>query len=116
MTERIGRMSAVMQELVSGAHSTRDGVFNTLDAVGRRTRSAHAALVDRVRTLRTEPADPPDEASEAAAAGRDTRFDPEDEWELSVRGANAAPADSTGFGPRAGREADDEEFPQTWLR
>ena len=112
-----GRMAAVMDELVSGAHSTRDGVINSLDAVGRRTRAANAALVAHVRglTLDREPGRPgPVEGSDGARE-RDTRFDPEDEWELPGRGAQPAAA-APGASPRQSSDDDDEDYPQTWLR
>ena len=101
-----GVMRDVMQDLVSGAHSARDGVINTLDAVGRRTRAANAALADRVRALQlTRPE-------------RDTRFDPEDEWELPAPVTGTARTTGT-VGPRADRDAyedDENEDSRTWLR
>jgi hypothetical protein len=104
-------MAAVMQDLVSGARSARDGVFNTLDAVGRQTRAANAALVEHVRGLTlTRAPDPPEQPVEPE---RDTRFDPEDEWELPVRRTEPGPA-ATAAAPRD--DTDDDEFSQTWLR
>ena len=110
ITDRADAMSAVMGELVAGAHSARDAVVNTLDAVGRRTRAANAALVARVReqALAGAPARP--DRSGEAAAERDTRFDPEEGWE--------PPPDSDRAGDhRQSRDQDEEEdYPQTWLR
>lgn len=106
ITDRADAMSAVMGELVAGAHSARDAVVNTLDAVGRRTRAANAALVARVRELAGAPA--ADRSGEAAAE-RDTRFDPEEGWELPP---DSAPARDH----RQPRDPDEEDDPQTWLR
>jgi hypothetical protein len=106
-------MTAVMDELASSARSARDGIFNTLDAVGRQSRAANAALVEHVRGL-TIGYEPAQTAADRTEPERDTRFDPEDEWELPARSGDAL----TGSGPTASRagQDDDEDFPQTWLR
>lgn len=113
------RVRATLDDLVAGARSDRDGVFNTLDAVSRRTEAASAHLVAEAERLiadrRAAPADVagvPDRPVE-----RDTRFDPEDEWELAS-GALAGGA-AAGNTPRAGRDEyndDDDGGPHTWLR
>lgn len=107
-----------MDDLVAGARSVRDGVFNTLDAVARQSRSANAALVEHVRglTIGYEPAQPagPDPAPE-----RDTRFEPEDEWRLPARSGDLASGTGPSGAPpapRGSQDEDDDDFPQTWLR
>jgi hypothetical protein len=125
-------MSTLMDGLVNEARASRDSTFNALDAVEReslRNSQRLAGQVDHyvqvhetslaqilrleVPRLLAEQADPGREPSVGAPA-RDTRFDPEDQWELDPAAASpsaAAPA------PRHAQDADDDNgYPDTWLR
>jgi hypothetical protein len=129
-------MSDVMDRLVAGARGARDAQFNTLDAVDRQARAAGVALAARIesiiashRSARRRAGDEQAGDEQAVVRGRcDTRFYPEDEWEL------ARPSTPpSGAGPRAGRrdadsdsdsdgdsdsdsDSDSEDYPPTWLR
>jgi len=116
------RLSVVMDGLVSDARSTRDGVFNTLDAVDRQTKLSSQSLARQVQRFCAEQAAAA-RAERASATTRDARFDPEDEWD--VRGPSAvasgaaaatgrAVADSSDTGPE--RNDDTDNYPDTWLR
>jgi hypothetical protein len=125
-------MSALMDGLVNEARASRDSTFNALDAVEReslRNSQRLAGQVDRyvqvhetslaqilrleVPRLLAEQAEPGREPS-TGAPERDTRFDPEDQWELDSAAASpssAAPA------PRRAQDSDDDDgYPDTWLR
>ena len=103
-----GTLAGMMDQLVAGARSARDGAFNTLDAIDRQTRTAmrdiQQTLAQFVEAERNRQADP-------SAEERDARFDPE-EWEL--------PAATNGPPPQPSRQRDDQgdedEYPETWLR
>jgi hypothetical protein len=120
-----GRMAAVMDRLVVGARSSRDGKFNSLDAVDRQTRAASVALSARIESIiaANRPAQP-ERADADAPPGteRDARFDPEDEWELTdpssrgtTRPAAGGAQPSSGFRQRPD-DGDSEDHPPTWLR
>jgi hypothetical protein len=121
------RMTAVMDQLVSGARASRDGVVNTLDAVERKSRAANASLAQQVAKIC---ADHPKQPARATADPpqlivdeRDTRFDPEDEWDVAGPSTSAiisgAAASNTPVGNRAAADDDDDDgdgYPTTWLR
>lgn len=121
------RMSAVMDQLVAGARASRDGVFNTLDAVERKSLAANASLVQQVAKIcvehtKRQPAEAAAGPGPVIANERDTRFDPEDEWDVAGPRAavtRAAGASDTPVGNLAAAgddEADSDGFPETWLR
>ena len=99
--------------LVADARASRDGAFNTLDAINRQTRAVSDGLVREVdQLLAAERAaeQPPDPS---LGGERDARFDPEDEWDLPTRSA-APPPDPAA--PRRRDDDDEDGYPQTWLR
>jgi hypothetical protein len=120
------RLSAVMDGLVSDARSERDQVFNTLDAVDRRTKLSSESLARQVQRFLGEQAaaaraerDTDARAAQSEPSERDARFDPEDEWELRAPGAvagGAAAAAGRAVDQSADETADDDEYPDTWLR
>ncbi len=117
------RLSSVMDGLVSDARSARDQVFNTVDAVDRRTKLSSESLARQVQRFIAE------QAAEARAARdaerdternteqteRDARFDPEDEWELRAPEAVAGGA-AAAAGRAVDETSDDDDYPETWLR
>jgi hypothetical protein len=120
------RLSAVMDGLVSDARSERDQVFNTLDAVDRRTKLSSESLARQVQRFLAEQAaatraerDADPGAARPEQSERDARFDPEDEWELRTSDAvagGAAAAAGRAVDQTADETADDDEYPETWLR
>lgn len=103
-------MSTVMDELVAGARSERDGAFNTLDAIDRQTRTAMRQIQQTAAQFVAEQRSRQDTPS---ADERDARFDPE-EWELPA-------PDATHAGPpqpsrTRDDQGDEDEYPETWLR
>jgi hypothetical protein len=114
-------MVAVMDRLVAGARASRDGEFNTLDAVDRQTRAASVALAARIESIiAANRADPQTPGAAEGAPERDARFDPEDEWELAGPSTPTA-ARAVGGGGRSdadqdGPDAENEDYPPTWLR
>lgn len=116
-TPAASRFSATLDDLVAGARSARDGLFNTLDAVSRRTEAASAQLAAEAERLVVErrAAQERDAAAADPRAERDTRFDPEDEWELPSHDALSSGAKASNA-PRAAPDEDDESGPETWLR
>jgi hypothetical protein len=116
----LGGMTAVMDQLVAGARSLRDSTFNTLDAVQRQTTAARDELAERVQTFNRERADALQEQAKAVTV-RDTRFDPEDEWEVSgpalaAGGQRRAAAPSVPSSQSRARQDDEDDYPDTWLR
>jgi hypothetical protein len=115
------RMSAVMDQLVAGARSSRDAVVNTLDAIERKSRATSAALVRQAEEICVERPKQPILAAPqpATATERDTRFDPEDEWDAApeavVNGAAASNTPVRKADPGAD-DASDDGIPETWLR
>ena len=85
-------LSVVMDGLVSAARSTRDGVFNTLDAVDRQTKLASDSLARQVQRFCAEQAAAARARNASPEPARDARFDPEDEWDLRARDALASGA------------------------
>lgn len=100
-------LAAHLDRLVADARASRDATFNSLDAVNRQTAAANAEIRQRAQQFITEHARP--EASIESREERDARFDPEDVWDLPPRepAASHSPADDT---------ADEEDYPETWLR
>ena len=104
--------AGLVDDLVAGARADRDGVFNTLDAINRQTRAASDRLAAQVdQFLASAPAEqsvpnPDDE--------RDTRFDPEDEWDLPL--PTAPSSDPQPGRPRSTAASEDDDLPETWLR
>jgi len=129
-----GAMAHFMDQLVAESRSSRDAAFNALDSVARESKRATTTLAAQVerfvqvhetglaRILQAEiprllaergvTTGDAGAAPAAQAPGRDTRFDPEDEWDL-VR-----PAEPRASQPaaRPGADDDDDDYPQTWLR
>ncbi len=113
------RLSAVMDGLVSDARSERDQVFNTLDAVDRRTKRSSESMARQVQRFIAEQAAAQRAERAGAESERDARFDPEDEWELRAPDAvagGAAAAAGRAVDQAADETVDDEEYPETWLR
>jgi hypothetical protein len=108
-------LAAAMEELVAGARSARDGVFNSLDAVQRQTRGAGQALVAQIEAQVNEVSRRAAPHNMAAARDRDARFDPEDEWEVAGPDPIASGA-AAGNTPVRDEGEDGDGYPQTWLR
>lgn len=102
----------LVDDLVGGARADRDGVFNTLDAINRQTRAVSDRLVAQVdQFLASAPAkqtvpNPDDE--------RDTRFDPEDEWDLPL--PTMPHSDTQPRRTPSSTSSEDDDLPDTWLR
>lgn len=112
-----GSLGRVMDQLVSGARSHRDGAINTIDAVDRQTKAASEQIA---RTVVEVPPPTVQDRTGEPNVSRDDRFDPE-EWNGSEQRRGAAPtpaaAPNTAPAPRARRGDDDEDdYPETWLR
>ncbi len=123
------QLSVFMDGLVNDARSARDQVFNTLDAVDRRTKLSSESMARQVQRFIAEQAAAaraerdPDRAARAERSEHDARFDPEDEWELRAPDAVAGGAAAAAGRPAnpmahdtADETADDDEYPDTWLR
>src|SRR6185312_12613275 len=103
------RMNAVMDQLVAAARSSRDAVVNTLDAIERKSRATNATLVHQAEEICAEhPKQPLAAPLSVTATERDTRFDPEDEWDAApeavVNGAAASDTPVRRADPVAGDE------------
>ena len=110
------RLSTVLDGLVSDARSTRDGVFNTLDAVDRQTTLSSQSLARQVQRFCAERAASARARRAAAGAPRDVRFDPEDEWDLPARTLSTNAASVTSAGDAAVLDDDTDNYPESWLR
>jgi hypothetical protein len=109
MADSTTSFARLVDDLVAGARADRDGVFNTLDAINRQTRAVSDRLAAQVdQFLASAPAKQtvPDLDDD-----RDTRFDPEDEWELPLP---TVPHSDTQ--PRSATSNEDDDLPETWLR
>ena len=92
-----------------------------MDAVDRQTRAASVALAARIESIiAANRADPQTPGAAEGTPGRDARFEPEDEWELAGPSTPSAGRAAGGGGrPDAdhdGPDADNEDYPPTWLR
>lgn len=117
--------AALMDGLVAESRASRDRAFNALDAVNRESaRNADRICAEVIKFVDEHGVGTarPSVAVPAPAPERDTRFDPEEEWDRqpapapssSVSSSSARPA-AAGLRDDALDDDDDDDGP-TWLR